>query len=161
MSVTLTLCARSYVCVGTVIARYVNMSTWCFVALVANAVVIWLLWFRKTESNYKYLSSRPPSRTNDAIPPPTSCAQATSDFDDLKDKSSTKPEADRTEAQASSSCLSSKRAPFLGKIDGIKPSAGTSLEMGTAASTETGTGCWTHVDAARFDIRQGLVIRAK
>uniref|UniRef100_A0AAV1T4Q0 PH domain-containing protein n=1 Tax=Peronospora matthiolae TaxID=2874970 RepID=A0AAV1T4Q0_9STRA len=138
-----------------VIARCVNMSTWCFVALVANAVVIWLLWFRKMESHYKYLSSRPPSRTNDAIPPPTSCAQAKSDFDDLKDESSTKLEADRTEAQASSSCLSSKRALFLGKIDGIKVSAGFSLKMGTAASTETGTGCWTHVDATRFDVRQG------
>ena len=139
--------------VVTVLVRYMNISTWCLVALVTNAVAVWLLWYRKVDSCNDCPFSRTPSRTL--------ADTGTGDSGGVEDKSRTKLGVSSANPQSSSSSLLSKRATFLGKIDGMKPSAGASLKMGSAAMTESVTGCWAHVDATRFDVRQGLVIFAK
>ncbi|CAI5742670.1 unnamed protein product [Hyaloperonospora brassicae] len=131
-----------------VLVRYMSISTWCLAALVANAVAVWLLWYRKVDPRKDCPFSRTSSRTladTDA-----------GDSGGAEDKPRTKLAVSSTNLQqTSSSSLLSKRATFLGKIDGMKPSAGASLKMGSAAMTESATGCWAHVDATRFDVRQG------
>ncbi|KAH7470637.1 hypothetical protein PRIC1_001462 [Phytophthora ramorum] len=147
-----------------VLVRFGNISAWCLVALLANALCVWLLWFRTQEPRVKLAPPRPPSHRSetmvDASLSPTSSTGSTSGSEISREKSRTKPRSVSATSpdRASSSSVeepSPKRATFLGEIDGVKTSAGASLKMCATAPMEVVPGCWAQVDATRFNVRQG------
>ncbi|RLN83134.1 hypothetical protein BBJ28_00006251 [Nothophytophthora sp. Chile5] len=47
-----------------------------------------------------------------------------------------------------------KRVAFAGKVNGVKVAAGASVRMCEPAPMEIVAGCWTQIDATRFNVRQ-------
>ncbi|KAL3672426.1 hypothetical protein V7S43_003108 [Phytophthora oleae] len=146
-----------------VLVRFGNVSTWVLVALLANALCVWLLWFRKPEPRVK---SSSPSATVRRLAVPmdgnlssTSSTRSASGSEFSRDKSNTKlistPIISRDRVSSSSvDEPSPKQTAFSGVIDGVQVAAGASLKM---CSIEVVPDSWTQVDATRFNVRQGLI----
>ena len=138
--------------------RFGSVSMWYFVVLLTNVTYVWLLWFRKPEPRVSSrAASRPRAIMTHEMLSPTSSTGFTSGSDISKETSSSKLRLESATLQASAAAIDDqvpKRATFLGKINGVKTSAGASLKM---CATEIVTGCWMHVDATRFNVRQGLM----
>ncbi|CAI5745810.1 unnamed protein product [Peronospora destructor] len=139
-----------------VLVRFGSVPAWCFVVLLTNVACVWLLWFRKPEP---HVSPRTASRSRAIVTHevllPSSSTGFTSGSEVLKETSSSKLGSGSVTLQTSTATIDGqlpKRATFLGKINGVKSSAGASLKM---CATEIVTGCWMHVDATRFNVRQG------
>ncbi|ETO69034.1 hypothetical protein F444_14274 [Phytophthora nicotianae P1976] len=143
-----------------VLVRFGNVSVWLLIALLANAFCVWLLWFRTTEGTVNQTSSpatacRSASMKNGSLSPSVSTGSA-NDAEMPRDKPSTKFKTQSRDRTLSSSVDEKpKRAAFLGQINGVKISAGASLKLCAPAASETVSGSWAHVDATRFNVRQG------
>lgn len=145
-----------------ILVRFGNVSMWVLVALMANALCVWLLWFRKSEPRVKSSSPNAPARrlavpTDDNLAPASSTESASGSEvsrDQSNAKSRLMPITSRD--RASSNTVeepSPKRTAFSGIIDGVQVAAGASLKL---CSTEVvPDSCWMHVDATRFNVRQG------
>ncbi|KAK1934220.1 hypothetical protein P3T76_011423 [Phytophthora citrophthora] len=145
-----------------VLVRFGNVPTWILVAVLANALCVWLLWFRKPMPQAKSASHSAASRRL-AVPtdvnstPTSSSPESVSGSEVALDKTNTKfkstPTVSRDRVPSSSTEEPSpKKTAFSGVIDGVQVAAGASLKM---CSTEVVPGSWTHVDATRFNVRQG------
>ncbi|GMF11881.1 unnamed protein product [Phytophthora lilii] len=140
-----------------VLVRFGGESAWYLVALVANALCLWVLWFRETEPPAKLASVRATPRrsvTEGNTSPASSGSEVSREKLKPKRKSSTS--RDRASSSSVDEPPQPKRATFLGQINGVKTFAGASLKMCATSPAEIVPGCWTQVDATRFNVRQGL-----
>ncbi|KAG7390107.1 hypothetical protein PHYPSEUDO_008810 [Phytophthora pseudosyringae] len=149
-----------------VLVRFGDVSVWVLAALLANALCVWLLWFRVCEPRVKPASTRPatcPSATMAAVSlSPTSSAGSASGSEISREKSSStlRTGSATSRDRASSSSVdepSLRQTAFLGQVDGVNTSLlpGASLKMCAPAPMEIVPGCWAQVDATRFNVRQG------
>ncbi|CAH0482267.1 unnamed protein product [Peronospora belbahrii] len=143
-----------------VLVRFGNVFVCCFVVLLVNLTCAWLLWFRKAElPRINYVSSRTESRLPGTVADGNALSASLAGFaggsEVMKETSSLKSGSRLLTPQASTTDVDDqvpKRASFLGKMNGVKTLAGASLKM---CATEIVTGCWMHIDATRFKVRQG------
>ncbi|GMF35366.1 unnamed protein product [Phytophthora fragariaefolia] len=152
-----------------VLLRFGDASAWFLIALAANALCVWLLWFRQVEPRTKLALLRSPRRrlvaavTAGGNLSPASSADSANGTEAPKEKPKPKRKASLSRDRASSNsvddALPAKCATFSGEINGVKIAAGASLKMCATAPTEIVSGCWTQVDATRFNVRLGLILR--
>ncbi|CAH0485337.1 unnamed protein product [Peronospora farinosa] len=139
-----------------VLVQFGSVSAWCFVVLLTNVTCVWLLWFRKPEPHVSSrTTSRPRAIVTHEMLSPASSTGFTSGSEVSRETSSSKLGSGSVTSQTSATTSDDqlpKRATFLGKINGVKTSAGASLKM---CAAEIVSGCWMHVDATHFNVRQG------
>ncbi|KAE9281380.1 hypothetical protein PF008_g27899 [Phytophthora fragariae] len=138
-----------------VLLRFGDASAWFLVALAANALCVWLLWFRKVEPCRRVVSPRSRRRRSAASFSPASSTGSEVHKEKPKPKRKSSVSGERVSSSSVDEVPQPKRATLSGEINGLKTSAGVSLKMCSTTPAEIVPGCWTQVDATRFNIRQG------
>lgn len=134
------------------LVRFGDASSWYLIALLANALCVWLLWVRTVETRVKPITPRSPTRRSGANVVTNGKAEAP------RDQSSSKLKCAEPRDRATSSAADDaapKAAAFSGEVNGVKAAAGDSLQMCAPAPADIVRGCWAQIDATRFNVRQG------